>query len=318
MTAYAAVFRSPRPDVSVVGAGAVGRVLVRRLRAAGYPVLAVLSRTLDRAEHAARSVDARVFSNALSDLPVSSRLVILAVPDGEVGRVAEGLSRVAHPWEKTVVAHTSGALPATALRPLAERGARTLSFHPLQAITPESDPAVLDGVYVGLEGEAQAVAAGIEVAVNLGMRYLVLTADVKARYHLAASMASNFLVTLMAVVQQVLTSLDVDRETAQEVMGPLVRGTLDNIAAATPEDALTGPVVRGDLETLRQHGLALRRDLPHLVPIYAALAMETVPLAVRSSRLDPDRAEQVLELLGKMVTIPIPATAPETPEGPAA
>ena len=311
MTAYAAAFNDPRPAVTVVGAGAMGRVLAMRLRERGYPVLAVISQTREHAEMLAHSVEARIASDSLHDLPAESRLVCCCVPDGKVTEVAVRLSRVAHPWQKTVVLHTSGAQPASALGPLAGEGARTLSFHPLQALTRASGPSALDGVYAGIEGAPPALAAGIELAVGLGMRYLVLSAEVKPRYHLAASIASNFLVTLQSVVQQIFQSFDIDRVTAQEVMAPLVRGTLDNLAASTPEDALTGPILRGDLETVHKHGLALRRFVPHLVPLYASLAMETVTLAVRSSRLDPSRAEEVLALLDKMVTLPLPSAQPE-------
>jgi len=312
VSAYAAVFRDPNPDVTVVGAGAMGHVLSRRLHAHGYPVLAVLSRTAARAQALGRAVDARVVSDRVADLPSTTRLVFVCVPDDAVAEVAASLARVPHAWERCVVAHTSGALPASVLRPLAERGARTLSFHPLQTLHEQSGPGVLDGVYAGIEGEPQAVATGVELAARLGLRYLILTAESKPRYHLAASMASNFLVTLVGAVQQVLSSLEVDRQTAQEVIGPLIQGTLDNLASANPEDALTGPIVRGDLETIRQHGLALRRHLPQLVPFYAAMAMETVPLAVRSSRLDPAQAKEVLALIARMVTVPIPASDPVT------
>jgi predicted short-subunit dehydrogenase-like oxidoreductase (DUF2520 family) len=314
MTAYAA-FRDPRPEVTIIGAGAVGRVLAARLADGGYTVRAVVSRTVASAEDAGRSVGATIVSNSLFDVPETARLVFICVPDGEIAAVAERLARVPHVWEKTVVAHTSGALSSSVLLPLAERGARVLSFHPLQTLTRQSRAEALEGVYAGIEGPAQSVATGIELAVGLGMRYLVLTPETKARYHLGASVASNFLVTLLAVAQQILTSLDIDRATAQEIIDPLVRGTIENLRQSTPEDALTGPIVRGDLDTLRQHGLALRRYLPHLVPVYAALAMETVPLAVRTSRLDPDRADAILEMLAQMVTLPLPTPATEGPAG---
>ncbi len=310
MAAYAAAFNDPRPGVTVIGAGAMGRVLAGRFRERGYPVLAVISRTRDRAEELAHAVGARVASDGLHDLPAESRLVVCCIPDGKLSEVASRLSRISHPWRKTVVLHTSGALSAEVLRPLAAEGARTLSFHPLQALTSTSGPSALEGVYAGIEGEPPALAAGIELAVGLGMRYLILTAGAKPRYHLAASMASNYLVTLNAIVQQIFQSLDIDRATAQEVMAPLIRGTLDNLATSTPEDSLTGPILRGDLETVHKHGLALRRHLPHLIPVYASLAMETVTLAVRSSRLDPRRAEEMLELLNKMVTLPLPTAQP--------
>ena len=94
-------------------------------------------------------------------------------------------------------------------------------------------------------------------------------------------MASNLMVTLMSMAQEVLASIDIDRRQAMSLLEPLVRGTLDTLAQTSPEEALTGPVSRGDLGTLRAHGLALRKDLPQLVPAYAALSVETVRLAVR-------------------------------------
>ena len=307
MVAYASAFKDSRPGVTLVGAGALGRVLAARLHERGYPVLGVVSKTREHAEALGRKVEARIYSSDIHDLPPATRLLILCVPDGALEKLAEKLRQLMHPWRQTVVLHTSGALPARVLQPLENEGARILSFHPLQALTPRSDASALDGVYAGIEGEAPAVAAGVELAANLGMRYLVLSAEDKPRYHLAATIASNYLVTLQAIVQQVAESLAIDRDTAQAVMAPLVRGTLDNLEASTPEDALTGPVVRGDLDTVRQHGLALRRDLPALVPVYAALAMETVTLAVRSGRLDPAQAEEMLDLIDKMVTLPLPA-----------
>ncbi|MEM8601695.1 MAG: Rossmann-like and DUF2520 domain-containing protein [Bacteroidota bacterium] len=307
MTAYAAAFNSTHPAVTFVGAGAMAQVLAARMQERGYPVLAVINRSRGPAEALAQTVDARVHSEKLHHMPSETRLVACCVPDGALPDVALRLSRVSHAWEKTVVFHTSGALPAGVLQPLVEEGARTFSFHPLQALTAESTASVLDGVYAGVEGAPQAVAVGIELAVNLGMRYLVLSAEDKPRYHLAASMASNFLVTLQALVQSVMLSLDIDRATAQEVMAPLVRGTLDNLSTSTPEDALTGPIARGDLGTVHQHGLALRQHFPHLVPVYAALALETVTLAVRSSHLGAEQAEEMVALLDKLVTTPIPA-----------
>ena len=310
MMAYTAAFKDSRPSVTVIGAGAMGRVLSGRLHACGYPVLGVISRTRAHAEVLGRAVEARIYSDSLHDLPSATRLVVCCVPDDKLVEVGERLSHVAHPWNKTVVLHTCGAMPADALKPLGDEGACLLSFHPLQTVTARSDASALDGVYAGLEGSAPAVAAGVELATNLGMRYLVLSAEAKPRYHLAASVASNFLVTLQSIVQEILQSLGIDRATAQDVMAPLVRGTFDNLVASTAEDALTGPIARGDLETVRQHGLALRRHLPHLVPVYAALAMETVTLAVRSSRLAPEQAEKMLDLLNKMVTLPLPAPPP--------
>ncbi|MDX1420883.1 MAG: DUF2520 domain-containing protein [Rubricoccaceae bacterium] len=321
MSAYASAFKDARPAVALIGAGAMGRALALRLNDRGYPVLGVVSRTRAKAEALAQAVGAPVASDRLLDLPPEARLVFLCVGDGAIADVAESLTGVRHAWRETVVVHCSGALPAAALEPLVQEGAAALSFHPLQAISPDADARALDGAYVGLEGDPKAVAAGIELAVGLGLRYLVLTPEAKPRYHLAATLASNFLVTLLGMVQEVLVSLDIDRADGFALIEPLLRGTLDNLAHLPPEEALTGPVVRGDLETLRRHGLALRQHLPQLVPAYAALTVESVRLAVRSGRLDPAHAEDVLSLMQRLVTTPLPTRnrgrAPQAePSGP--
>ena len=311
MPVYASAFKEARPPAAVIGAGAMGRTLALRLVERGYPVRAVLSQTQGHADELARAVGAGVASDDFSVLPNDVRLVVIAVKDEALVDVAELLTGVAHPWRETVVVHTSGAQAAAALEALAQEGAATVSFHPLQTVTSTSGPDVLDHAYVGLEGDDRAVAAGIELAVALGMRYIVLSEDAKARYHLAATMASNFFVTLMGMVQEVLISLDINREDGFAMLEPLLRGTLESLTTASPEEALTGPVARGDLETLRMHGQALRQHLPQLVPAYAALTVEAVRIAVRSGKLDPNRAEDVLSLMQRLVTTPLPVSATE-------
>ncbi len=315
MDVFASAFKSPRPTVALIGAGAMGRALGLRLAESGYPVRAVISRRRAPAEALATLLGAPLASDRLGDIP-DVPLVVLAVPDDQIADLAEALADARRPWQGAVVLHTSGAAPAALLEPLRQRGARTLAFHPLQTVTPDADAQTLAGVTVGVEGEPEGVAAGIELAVGLGMRYLKVSADAKPRYHLAAAMASNLVVTLMGMVQEVLASIGIDRADGMAVLEPLLRGTLDNLATTSPEDALTGPVARGDLGTLRSHGLALRRHLPHLVPAYAALSVETVRLAVRAGKLSPDRAEEVLALMERMVTLPLPQ-APSEPRPPA-
>ena len=136
---------------------------------------------------------------------------VCCVPDDALGTVARTLSTVRPDWTGTVVAHTSGALPAAALLDLRARGAALLSFHPLQTFTPQSPPEAFDGIAIALEGDPEAVALGTRLATDLGAHPVTLSPDAKTRYHLAASMASNYLVTLMALVEEVLSSIGLDR-----------------------------------------------------------------------------------------------------------
>ncbi len=286
-----------RPGAAIIGAGALGRALARRLAARGYRVEAVLSRTAVRARALAAQVKAPVASAALADLPSGVRLVFCCVPDDAVGAGARTLQTVRSDWSGTTVAHTSGALTAAALYPLGEQGAALLSFHPLQTFTPASLPDVFEGIYVVLEGDAEAVALGVRVADDLGARSFTLAPEAKMRYHLAASMASNFFVTLMALVGEVLADAGIDRRQGAALMQPLVEGTWRNLARRLPEDALTGPIARGDRRTVAAHLDALADHLPHLIPVYAALGAEAVRVAVRSGQLAPDDAQRVLDTL---------------------
>lgn len=316
MEAYASAFKTARPGVAIVGAGAMGRALGLRFAECGYPIRGVVSRTRSKADALAFALGAPLASDRLREVPADAQLVALCVGDDELSDLAETLTGVPRSWQGSVVLHTSGATTASVLDPLREEGARVLSFHPLQTTTAQSEGAILADVTVGIEGPPAGVAAGIELAVGLGMRYLVVSAEAKPRYHLAAVMASNLLVTLMGMVQEVFASINIGREETMTILEPLLRGTLDNLASSSPEEALTGPVARGDVATIQAHGVALRKDLPHLVPAYAALSVETVRLAVRAGTLPPEQAEDVLALLQRMVTTPLPGRA-EGRTGPA-
>jgi len=286
----------PAPT-ALVGAGAVGTALARRLADRGYPVRAVLSRTADGARALADRVGAAVGSDEVSALPGDVRLVLLCVPDDVIETVAAALAeRREHPWARTVVGHTSGARTAAALAPLAEQGAATLSFHPLQTFTPGTPPEAFEDVVVAVEGGDEAVLAGKGLAQRLGARPLVLSAAAKARYHCAAALASNGLVALMGVVQEILSTAGVDEE-APALLASLVEQTWANLKEDPPEGVLTGPVARGDRDTVAAHLSALREDTPHLVPLYAALSTEMVRLAVRSGRLEEASAEAMLRRL---------------------
>jgi len=282
---------------AIVGTGAVGTALARRLVDRGYPVQAVLSRTADDARVLADRVGAAVGTDQASALPGAVRLVLLCVPDDAIEAAATALAEWReHPWERTIVAHTSGARTAAALAPLAEQGAATLSFHPLQTFAPGTPPEVFEDVVVAVEGSDDAVLAGKGLARRLGARPVELSAADKARYHCAAALASNGLVALMGVVEEILASAGV-HEDAADLLAPLVEQTWANLDEGTPEGVLTGPVARGDRDTVAAHLSALRAETPHLVPLYAALSTEMARLAVRSGRLDEGSAEAVLRRL---------------------
>jgi predicted short-subunit dehydrogenase-like oxidoreductase (DUF2520 family) len=288
---------NPSP-VAIVGAGAVGTALARGLVASGHRIEAVLSRTAASAQALADQVSAPVADSSWAALPTSVRLVWICVPDDAIASVASALAAVDHPWPTTIVAHTSGAKTAAALAPLGEQGAATMSFHPLQTFTDDTAPGAFEDIVVGLEGDDRAVAAGKTLARTLGARPVRLTPDEKARYHCAAALASNGLVALLAVVEEVLTASGTEPpSSAAKLVGPLIEQTWANLEQGTQEGALTGPVARGDEDTVRAHLDALADETPHLVPLYGALSTEMVRVAVRGGHLNAEQAETLLRTL---------------------
>jgi len=225
--------------------------------------------------------------------------LFIAVPDGELASVAASLK--APSWEGVWVAHMSGALTARELDSLRERGAITCSFHPMQSFLRERISS-FSGIYIGVEGDPEAVARAVWWAERLGARAVLVPPEAKGLYHIAGILASNYLIALLGVAQEVLAGLDVRGERAFALLQPLVRGALENAEAlGDPERALSGPIRRGDVLTLQRHGQVLAERLPHLIPLYVAMGIETVRIAVRKGYLEPERAQAVLAELERIL-----------------
>ena len=185
-------------------------------------------------------------------------LVLLCVPDRAIAEVAAGIEP--GPW----VAHVSGATPLAALDPHERR----FSVHPLQTFTKTRGPEQLDGAWAAVTAETEeAHATGIWLAETLGLRPFELADEAKPIYHAGAAVASNFLVTLRRAAGSLLEAAGAP----PEALDPLMRRTIEN------GFELTGPIARGDWDTVEAHLRAIRAEAPRLEPMYRALAEATAP-----------------------------------------
>ncbi len=218
-------------SVQVVGAGRVGSALAARLGERGV--------TLD------------------ADEP---ELVLLCVPDRAIAEVARSVAP--GPW----LAHVSGATPLAALDPHTRR----FGVHPLQTFTKSRGPEQLDGAWAAVTGGSdEAVTAGRELAVLLGLQPFELDDSARVLYHAGAAVASNYLVTLRRAAGRLLA----DAGAPPEALDPLMRGTIDN------GFELTGPIARGDVATVEAHEQAIAAAEPDLLEVYRVLADATRALA---------------------------------------
>jgi predicted short-subunit dehydrogenase-like oxidoreductase (DUF2520 family) len=232
--------------IAIVGRGRLGPALARGLRAAGHPVLGPLGRGADGG---------------------GAGVVLLCVPDAEIVAAATAVT----PRSGLLVGHCSG---ATALDVLAPHEA--LGLHPLMTVTREGAPFAGAGCAVAGSTE-RALAAARSLAADLGMRpFAVADAD-RAAYHAAAAIAANFLVTLEAAAERLAATAGAPRD----ALVPLVRAALDNWAALGGEQALTGPIARGDDAVVARHRAAVAERTPDLLALFDAMADATRALAGR-------------------------------------
>lgn len=232
-------------DIAIVGRGRMGTAL---------------SRALGTVPPFGRDAD-----------PHDFQVVLLCVPDSEISRAAAAIT------PGPLVGHCSG---ATTLEPLA--GHRAFSLHPLMTVTgPE---AVFEGAGAAIAGSTpDALQVARDLALRLGMRPVEIADEDRATYHAAASMASNFLVTLEDAAEQVLGP------ERRDLLVPLVRATVENWASMG-SDALTGPIVRGDEMTVSRQRRAVADRSPELVALFDALADATRALAARNSISEEEAA----------------------------
>lgn len=282
----------------LIGAGRVGPALAKAFRDKGYNIVAVLSRSLESAKRCAELCSCPLAITDPAHIPKAD-VVLICVPDDAIGEVVDKLRRLRVVHKDSVVIHTSGAVSSDVLSPLRELGADVASLHPIQSITgPESD---LRGVYFGIEGDEKALSQVRRLIEELGGVPLEIPKEEKSVYHLACTIASNYLVTLLHVADQIFRGLGLQPEGAFRVLKPLIEGTLANVEKMGVEEALTGPISRGDVGTARRHLEVLKEKFPHLVPFYVTLGRLTTEMAQSRGSIDRKKVT-ALERLFKSFT----------------
>jgi predicted short-subunit dehydrogenase-like oxidoreductase (DUF2520 family) len=295
--------RKPKPSVSIIGAGRLGRALAIALQSSGYPILALVARHRQKAEKASALLGATpaalaLGTNRLADLPPTV-LTIIATPDDVIEETARRLAALRKGGQDETVLHTSGALSSTVLAPLAEVGFETGSLHPLVSVSDSvSGAAALGGSYFCIEGTAKARRLAETVVRDLGGKSFTIKPERKALYHAAAVMASPHVTVLFDLATEMLAACGLPRRDAQKVLLPLLESTVNNLTTSTPGQALTGTFARGDIATVRKHLNAITdSEVAQAVEVYKLLGLRALQLAEKN-RLAPQLLDQIRKLLG--------------------
>ena len=172
-------------------------------------------------------------------------------------------------------------------------------MHPVQSFASAEDAVrLLPGSYCCIEGDAEAVEVLSAVAREIGARVMTMPTEGRALYHAAAVVACNFLVALQSVALKLAQAAGIDPADAMQSLLPLIKGTVTNIERTGIPGCLTGPIARGDVQTVRCHLQAIRQGLPSVLPVYRTLALETVEVALAKGTLSQEAAAELREVLG--------------------
>ncbi|MCF8095804.1 MAG: DUF2520 domain-containing protein [Desulfobacteraceae bacterium] len=285
----------------IVGCGRLGTAFARYLVGAGYRPAGFASRSISSAKRAAAASGSNVPVSVLPwEVTAKADIVIITTPDGAIRDTAGKIAEYNGVVKDTVVLHCSGAHSSTELEELKKCGATIGTLHPLQSFAAEDigeNP--FAGIMTAVEGEPEAVKTAWRLAEKLGASPFEIQTDKKMLYHASAVAASNYLVTLMNLALQLIIASGVPASKGFAVLKPLVRGTLSNIERSGIPGALTGPIARGDVETVRDHVSQIGQKAPTRLELYKVLGKQTIEVAEAKGDLSAEAAEKLKKLLSE-------------------
>ncbi len=268
-----------KPIMAIVGPGRLGSALARALHGAGYRIEEIVYRRGGRSPAAARRLAREIRGMAVSfeRARLSATLIWLCVADSDLAACAAALATRA--WKGKVVLHTSGALPSEVLGPLRAAGAAVGSAHPMMSFVRGAETPLM-GVVFALEGDTPALRPARHIVAALGGRAVTIRREAKPLYHAFGAFTSPLLIATLAAGERVAAAAGLSAKQARAAVGPILEQTLRNYLARGAAAAFSGPLVRGDVETVRRHLQALRA-VPEAREAYVALvnsALRTLPV----------------------------------------
>ena len=284
--------RFGKGTITLIGAGNLAQALGPALKAAGYAIDFVASRetasSRRRAAMLAQLLEAR--TQSLNDAGPASDILWICHTDDALAETAKLLARKPG-WSGKIVLHSSGALSSDVLAPLKRKGASTASLHPMMTFVPGATPR-MEEVPFAVEGDSHAVSVALRIVRDMGAESFAIQKASKPLYHALGSFSSPLIVAALVTAERVGRGAGLTASQTRRVMAPILRQTMKNYAERGAAAAFSGPIKRGDINTVHRHLKELKR-VPGASEVYRAL--------VKSALMDlPSRnRRQLLSLLQK-------------------
>lgn len=284
-----------RLQVGVVGAGRAGTALATALARAGHDIVAVSAVSEGSLRRLRQNLPGAAIREP-HEVIAAAGLVLLTVPDDALPGLVSGLIATGAPVQGRLLAHASGRHGLAVLEPATRAGALPLALHPVMTFTGRPDDVDrLAGVSFGVTAPDSLRPVAEALVVEMGGEPVFIAEEHRELYHAALASAANHLVTLVVESAELLRAAGV--ASPERMLGPLLSTALDN-ALRLGDLALTGPVARGDAETVAAHLNALRAAAPEALPAYLALARLTADRALTAGTLREQGAQRLLGVLG--------------------
>ena len=283
-----------KKTIGFIGAGVTGTALAYQLWRQGYHVVAASSRSIASAQRLAAKIEGCTACSSPQQVADLARVVFITTPDDIIADIAAKLKW--HPGQTII--HCSGVHSTDILEPAQKYGAHVCCLHPLQTFAGiEEAISNIPGSTFALEGDDFGLSLARQLATALQGNIIVLKPGDKVLYHAAAVTLSNYLVTLMKTSADLWQSFGIPREEAIKAMLPLLKGTVNNIERVGIPGCLTGPIARGDVETIRKHVAALEKDHPDAIDTYRLMGLKTLGIALARGHLSLETAGEIRDLL---------------------
>ena len=291
-------------SIAIIGPGNVGTTLAILAARNGYQVC-IGARNSEQANIIAEKVGHGCKGGNIPHIIKKADFVLLTVSDDAIQSVCEELSAQSAFAENAVVVHCSGALDSDVLNSaIKTANCATASMHPLQSF-PDAESALnsMNNVCCYYEGDSAALEKVKDFINDIGLMPVLIEKHAKTLYHIVGVTACNYLSALMDAALESGELANIDRDTMWQSLFPLVSSTLGNINRNGPSAALTGPIERGDIETIKRHVnslLEIDKNLSTIPAIYATMGKQTIKLALKKQSISEDTAKKLLVELEKL------------------
>lgn len=286
-------------SIGIIGLGKLGCSLAIGLKKEGFTISGLCSKSINSLQFANEILGTN-FENNLFDTVKNSSIVFITVSDSAISSVASETSYNLgnEDIKDKVFIHCSGALSTSVLEPLAYKGGHIASLHPIQTFADkEMGWKGLYSIYYGFEGSNYAYESIKPIIISFKGKILNIEKKDKPIYHAAACIVSNYLVTLAYIGGYLFETLGLEFDEGVEALKPLMDKTKSNIDSLGAINALTGPISRGDAETVENHIKAIQEKAPKILNAYKALGKITIEIGLENGTINIEDAERLNKLL---------------------